>query len=85
MESFTSALTLGTRLRRGSGQFWQQHRLGCQPHTSQAAALFGREGRPRYRLSFTSLTNSGIFKNLANPDVSQTTPSSPRKPAFLSR
>ena len=86
VETHTSALTHGSRLRRGAeGQFWQHHRLGCQPHTSQTAAFFGREGRPPYRLSFTSLTNSGICRNLANPDVSQKTPSRPRKPAFLSR
>ena len=82
----TSALTHGTRLRRGAeGRLWQHHPLGCQPHASQTAAFCGREGRPPYRLSFTSLTNSGICRNLVSPDVSQKTPSSPRKPAFLSR
>ena len=47
--------------------------------------LARQEGRLPYRVSFTSLTNSGICRNLASPEVSQKTPSSPRKPAFLSR
>ena len=80
------ALANGNRFRRGvEGRLWQRHRRCCQPHTSQTAAFCGREGRPPYRLSFTSLTNNGICRNLASPDVSQKTPSWSRKPAFLSR
>ena len=70
--------------RRQCGAVLMQHRQGGLSESSGTVAFFGG-GRPPYRLSFISLTNSGIFRNLASPDVSQKTPSSPRKPAFLSR